>query len=307
MEQPHRVRAAPDAGDAGIGQAPLPLHHLGPGLAADDGVEVPHHHRVRMRTRHRADDVVRVVDVAHPVAHRLVERVLQGLRSGLHGHHLGAEELHAEDVGRLAFDVLGAHVDHAFEPEPRRHRGGRHAVLAGAGLRDDAGLAHPLREQRLAHGVVHLVRAGMVQVLALEVEARAADRLRPAMRVVQRRGPAHVVPKLRIQLGEEPGVLRTAFVGVAQLRHRTHQGLGDERAAVGAEVAALVGMAPDEPIFSLDVREPRHRPPPSRIAPCAPGPSLRARSPPRRSRPPRTAARGELHRRRSPGSTRRRG
>ena len=36
-------------------------------------------------------------------------------------------------------------------------------------------LAHPRREQRLADGVVDLVRAGVVQVFALEQDARAAD------------------------------------------------------------------------------------------------------------------------------------
>jgi hypothetical protein len=43
-------------------------------------------------------------------------------------------------------------------------------VLAGAGLGDDARLAHALGEQRLAERVVDLVRAGVVEVLALEVE-----------------------------------------------------------------------------------------------------------------------------------------
>jgi hypothetical protein len=57
----------------------------------------------------------------------------------------------------------------------QRGRGGRgHAVLAGAGLGDHPGLAHPLGEQRLAQHVVDLVRAGVVEVLALEQDPRAA-------------------------------------------------------------------------------------------------------------------------------------
>ena len=32
---------------------------------------------IGMRPRHRTDDVIRVVDVGHPVAHRFVDRVLQ--------------------------------------------------------------------------------------------------------------------------------------------------------------------------------------------------------------------------------------
>jgi hypothetical protein len=58
-----------------------------------------------------------------------------------------------------------AHVHHAFHAEHRRHRRGGDAVLAGAGLGDDALLAHPLGEQHLADGVVDLVRAGVQQDL----------------------------------------------------------------------------------------------------------------------------------------------
>jgi hypothetical protein len=46
-------------------------------------------------------------------------------------------------------------------------------VLTGAGLRDDARLAEALRDQRLAESVVQLVRAGVEQVLALQVDALA--------------------------------------------------------------------------------------------------------------------------------------
>jgi hypothetical protein len=41
-------------------------------------------------------------------------------------------------------------------------------MLAGAGFGDDAGLAHALGEQDLADAVVDLVRAGVVQLFALE-------------------------------------------------------------------------------------------------------------------------------------------
>ena len=84
---------------------------------------------------------------------------------------------HAEDVQRLPLHVLGAHVDVAVEPEQRAGRRRRDAVLAGAGLGDDAPLAHALREQRLTERVVDLVRAGVRQVLALEEDPRAAERL----------------------------------------------------------------------------------------------------------------------------------
>ena len=58
-------------------------------------------------------------------------------------------------------------VDAALEAEHGAHGGGGHAVLAGAGLGDHAGLAHALDEQGLAERVVDLVRAGVVQILTL--------------------------------------------------------------------------------------------------------------------------------------------
>ena len=90
------------------------------------------------------------------------------LRAGFDRHHCRAQQLHAVDVLGLALDVFAAHVDHAFEAEAGADGGGGHAVLAGAGLGDDARLAHALGQQRLADHVVDLVGAGVVQVFALE-------------------------------------------------------------------------------------------------------------------------------------------
>ena len=86
------------------------------------------------------------------------------------GTHLGAQQLHAEDVGLLPLDVDRAHIDDAFEAEARAQRRGGDAVLAGAGLGDDALLAHAPRQQDLAEHVVDLVRAGVVELLALEID-----------------------------------------------------------------------------------------------------------------------------------------
>ena len=96
-----------------------------------------------MRPHHRAEAVMRGFHGAHPVADGLVDRVAQRSRAAVDRPHLGPQELHAEDVGPLAADVFLAHVDHALETETGAGRGGGHAVLAGAGLGDDAPLAHP--------------------------------------------------------------------------------------------------------------------------------------------------------------------
>ena len=106
--------------------------------------------------------------------------------------------------------VLGAHVDDAFEPEQRARGGARHAVLAGAGLGDDARLAHALGEQRLAERVVDLVRAGVREVFALEEDAAAAARLGEPLGFPQRRWPADVMREQARQLRGERGILPCA-------------------------------------------------------------------------------------------------
>ena len=97
------------------------------------------------------------------------------------GVTVAPSKTHAEHVELLALHVRGAHVDDALEAEARAHGRGGDAVLPRARLRDDALLPHSLREEGLADGVVDLVRARVVQVLALEVDVRGAVELREAL------------------------------------------------------------------------------------------------------------------------------
>src|SRR5665213_3697312 len=196
MEDAHRIAAAADTRDHDVRVAPRGGGHLHQAFAADHALEVAHHHRVRVRAGNGADDVERRVDVRDPVAHRLVERVLQRLRAGLDRYDRRAQQLHPEHVLRLPLDVLRAHVDDALHAEARGNGGRGDAVLARTRLRDHALLAKTPGEQRLAHAVVDLVRAGVVQVLALQPDLRAAELRRPALRVVDRRRATDVVLEL---------------------------------------------------------------------------------------------------------------
>ena len=81
-EDADRVRAAADAGQDGVGQPALALEHLLARLVADDPLEVADHRRERVRPGDGAEDVVRRLDVGHPVAERLVDRVLERARAG---------------------------------------------------------------------------------------------------------------------------------------------------------------------------------------------------------------------------------
>ena len=119
----------------------------------------------------RAEAVVRGLHGRHPLAHGLVDGVLERAAARRHRAHLGAEQLHAEHVELLALRVDLAHEHRALQPEQRGGGGRGHAVLARPGLGDHARLAHPRGEQRLAHHVVELVRARVGQVLPLEQHA----------------------------------------------------------------------------------------------------------------------------------------
>ena len=207
---------------------------------ADHPVEVAHHLRVGARPVGRAQDVVGRADIGHPVAHRLVDGLLERPLARLDAPHLGAHQAHPEDVERLALHVDGPHVDDALEAELRAHRGRGYAVLARAGFRDDPLLAHAPGEQRLADRVVDLVGAGVEQVLALEVDLRPAAVARQALREVERRGPpgelGEVPPELRLELGVHAG----RRVDGMELLKGGHQGLRHEDAAVRPEVAGRV-------------------------------------------------------------------
>lgn len=114
-------------------------------------------------------------------------------------------------------------------------------MLAGAGLGDDAGLAHALGEQRLAQHVVDLVRAGVVEVLALEEDPGAAGVLGEPRHLGEGAGPAGVVDHQVVELGREGRVALGLLVLDGDLVHGGHERLRDELAAEFAEVALGVG------------------------------------------------------------------
>ena len=204
-------------------------------LVADHRLEVAHHGRVGVRPERRAEQVVGVADVGHPVADRFVDRVLQRARAAVDRAHLRAQQPHAEDVRLLAGHVDAAHVDHARQPQQRTHGGSRDPVLPRAGLGDDPPLAHVAGEQRLAQRVVDLMCAGMRQILPLEIDLRAAQVGRQPPRMGQCGGPADISAQQIAQLGLECGVGSQGKIRSLQLGQRGHQRLRHKLAAVGAE------------------------------------------------------------------------
>jgi len=105
-------------------------------------MKIPHHHRIGVRPGHRTNQIVGGAHIRHPVAQSFVHRILERLAARFHHPHFGTQELHAKDVERLALNVFFTHENLTLHAEAGRHRGGRHAMLSGAGLGDDAPLAH---------------------------------------------------------------------------------------------------------------------------------------------------------------------
>ena len=97
-EQADGVRAAADAGEREVRQPALDGAQLGRRLVADPALEVAHDRGVRVRAHRRPEHVVRGLDVGHPVAHRLVDRVLERGRAAVTRADLGAERAHPEHV-----------------------------------------------------------------------------------------------------------------------------------------------------------------------------------------------------------------
>ena len=113
-----------------------------------------------------------VAHVRNPLAHRGVDRVLEGAAAGFDRDDLGAEELHPLYVRTLARNIDGAHEDTTRKPKESTGGRGGDAVLSRTRLRNDPPLAESSRKQRLADRVVDLVRARVIEILALEEEAR---------------------------------------------------------------------------------------------------------------------------------------
>ena len=237
------VGAAAHTGDDGIGQSALFFQDLLLDLLGDDSLEVPHHLGEGMGTHGGADAVVGVMDAAGPLDHGLVDGILQSGGAALDGNHLRAQQPHPVDIQRLTDGVLLAHEDHALQTHQGGGGGGGDTVLTGAGLGDDALLAHLLGQQGLTEHIVDLVGAGVVQVLALEIDLRAAQILRHLLGVVKPRRTACVVIQQLAELPVELRIVLIVLISGLQLRDGVHQDLGDILTAVDAESSFFVHVS----------------------------------------------------------------
>ena len=206
-KHPHGIGAASHTGHHRIGQPPFQLQVLRPGLGADHRLEIPHHQRIRMGPHHRADAVKSIFHVRHPITDRFIDGILQCTAAAMHRYNGSPEQLHPEYIETLPGDIGFAHVDKTGQSELGGHRGGSDSMLPGAGLGDDALLAHAPGQQQLPDHVVDLVRTGMIEILPLEIDLRAAQFGVEAVGQGQRIGAAGVFLQIIVE-----GLVKTGII-----------------------------------------------------------------------------------------------
>ena len=215
------------------------------GLLADNLLEVTHDGWERVRPADRAEQVMRGLHVGDPVSQRFVDGVLENTRSLSYFDNLGTKQPHTRHVQRLAAGIDLTHVDAALEAEQCADRCGRDTVLTGAGLRDDAGLAHALDQQRLAQRVVDFVGTGVVEVLTLEEDTGVESGLLvesfgEARRLGEFRRTADILFVEPLELCLERRIGFGFVVDALELVQRPNQRLRNESATVLAEIRALM-------------------------------------------------------------------
>ncbi len=239
-EDPHGIAAPTDTRDDGVRQAIFEFHDLMDGLVTDHALKIPNHGRVRVRTGDAADHVKRVTDFRHPAPQGFTHGILQRACATGDGLNPCPQQLHPLDVWRLAHDIFLAHVDDAFHAEKCGHGRRGDAMLPGAGFCHQLGLSHPARQHGLPDGVVDLVCARMIEILALEVDPWPAVGLCEPGGQVQRRRTPDIALQGRVVFGHKGLILDGVLVGVVQFDQGRHQGLGDVTSAVIPEVAQLI-------------------------------------------------------------------
>jgi len=96
------------------------------------------------------------------------------------------------------------------------------------------------RQQNLADAVVDLVRAGVVQLFALEVDLRATAELGQTLGEIQRARTSDVVTLEIGQLFLERRIFLGRLVFAGQIEDQRHQGFRHVAAAERAEQAVIV-------------------------------------------------------------------
>ena len=115
-------------------------------------------------------------------------------------------------------------------------------MLPGAGFRDNARLAHALRQHDLPQHRIDLMRAGMVQLITLEIDFRPAELLRQAFGQPKRARPTHIMGQQAPPFIHKGRIALRFLIGFFNLKDQRHQRFSNETPTIRAE--ASTGIRP---------------------------------------------------------------
>jgi len=236
-EHAHRIAAAAHAGAHRVRKKPRHFHELLPGFHADAHLEIAHHLREGVGAYHGTDAVNGILITVQVGIKGGIHGFLQALEAVRDGHHLGAQDFHAGDVGGLLGNVHRSHVNLTLQAEEGGSRSQGHAMLPGARFRNDAFLAHVFGEKAFTHAVVQLVGARMVQVFPFQVNLGSAQVAGKAFAVVNRGGASLELLADAAQFIDELGGVGYRLVGFRNFFKGGNKLVRQVNAAVFAKTA----------------------------------------------------------------------
>ncbi len=160
-----------------------------------------------------------------PFPHTGVHSIFQGPGAAGDRMHPGAQQFHAVHVQRLTDSVFLSHINLTFHVQQGGGGGSGHAVLPCAGLGNEAGLSHLFSQQGLAQHIVDLVRAGMVQILSLEIDSGPSQIPSHLLRIIQKRRSACVFVQQGLQFLLKFRVFLIMLITLLQMNQLIHQNL----------------------------------------------------------------------------------
>ena len=113
-------------------------------------------------------------------------------------------------------------------------------MLASSGLGNDFGFAHAAGQQSLTQHIVDFVRAGMVQLIALEIEFCPAKMLRQPFSKIERRWSANKMFLIIGHLSSEAGIRLCRLPGRLYLKDKRHQCFRNKAPAMNAKPALFI-------------------------------------------------------------------
>ncbi len=103
--------------------------------------------------------------------------------------------------------------------------------------------------------------ARVIEIFTLKINPGPAYFVAQALRQIQGRRTADIVLQIIIHLGDEFWILAIAFIGLAQLRDRFHQRLGNKDTTVAAKMTIGIGITTNELLLRFDIRAIGHAEP----------------------------------------------